>query len=397
MLHKYSNMTTQFQLAPRMESLPPNYFFELRQLLAEVAASGVEILRLDIGAPDMPPANFIIESMSGAADDATVHSYSPINGAPEYRQAWATYYQNRFGVTLDPATEVFSLLGSKEGIFNLAQVYVGAGDVVLVPDPGYITYTSGTLMAGGVVVRMPLLAENKFLPDFDAISADDYARAKIMWLNYPNNPTGATAGLDFFKRAVELAHQHNFILAHDAPYADITFGDYRAPSVLEIDGAKEVAVEFNSMSKTYNMAGWRTAAAVGNAEVLRNLGRWKSNVDTGSFRPLMTGAATALTGSQEWLMARNDEYQLRRDMIMETIAAIGWEANVPEGGMYVWARVPGVENTATFVQQLLRETGVSLTPGAAFGTTSPDYLRFSLGTPTKKVRAATQRLRDWSA
>ncbi len=389
-------MTNSFQLAPRMESLPPNYFFELRQLLAEVSASGVDILRLDIGAPDMPPANFIIESMSEASVDKAVHSYSPINGSPEYREAWATYYQNRFGVALDPATEVFSLLGSKEGIFNLAQVYVGPGDAVLIPDPGYITYTSGTLMAGGAIVRMPLLAENKFLPDFDAIAAADYANAKIMWLNYPNNPTGATAELDFFKRAVELAHQHNFILAHDAPYADITFGNYRAPSVLEVDGAKEVAVEFNSMSKTYNMAGWRTAAAVGNAEVLRNLGRWKSNVDTGSFRPLMTGAATALTGSQTWLDERNAEYKLRRDLIMDTVAAIGWEADVPDGGMYVWARVPGIDDAAAFAQQLLRDTGVSLTPGAVFGSTSPDYLRFSLGTPTEKVRVATQRLRSWA-
>jgi LL-diaminopimelate aminotransferase len=307
----------------------------------------------------------------------------------------ADYYGRRFGVELDADTQVVPLIGSKEGIVNLALACLDPGDLVLVPDPGYAPYTMGTLLAGGEVVTFPLLAENDFLPDLDAIPAEVADRAVLMWLNYPNNPTGAVAGLDFFARAVSFAHEHSILLCHDAPYCDVTYGGYVAPSLLQVPGAEKVAVEFNSLSKTANMAGWRVGMAVGNAEALAALAQVKSNVDSGIFRPLQEAAVRALAADPDWLAARNATYAERIDVILDTLVEVGMEAVRPRATLYVWARVPEGWTSETFARDLLERTGVAIAPGPFFGPAGEGYVRLAVVAPMARVREAMARLRGF--
>ncbi|HEX9029982.1 MAG TPA: aminotransferase class I/II-fold pyridoxal phosphate-dependent enzyme, partial [Anaerolineales bacterium] len=324
------NATTNiYQPADRIAGFKPYYFVELNAKIARLRANGIDVIRLDMGSPDLPPADFIIDAMVASARKPGSHGYSAIGGTPAYRQAVAQYYLNRFSVELDPDSEVLGLIGSKEGLFNLSQSILNPGDFALIPDPGYPVYTAGTVIAGGQVYPMPLLAENQFLPDLDSIPAGVLDKAKILWLNYPNNPTGASAPMSFFTRVVDFARKHHLLIAHDAPYTEVCFDGYRAPSLLQVPGANDVAVEFNSLSKAYNMGGWRLGMMVGNPRAVKYVSTLKSQMDTSTFEPLLAAGAAALTGDQQWLIGRNQIYQERRDIIIDAVRKAGLSAQTP--------------------------------------------------------------------
>jgi LL-diaminopimelate aminotransferase len=379
--------------ADRVESLPPYVFAEIGRRIRECVSQGKDIIRLDIGSPDLPPPDSVVEAMHRSARDASRHGYGGYYGTPALRRAIATYYERRFGVKLDPDRQVAPLIGSKEGIVNVALAFVDPGQAVLVPDPGYPTYKLGTLLSGGVPHRVPLLAEDDYLPDLTAIPKDLARSARILWLNYPNNPTGATATPEFFEQAVDFALRNDVLICHDNPYCDVTFDGYVAPSLLQVPGAMEVALEFNSLSKTYNMAGWRVGMAVGNAMAVEALARTKTNIDSGIFLPLQDAAALVLTSDQGWLVERNEIYRERRDLILATLAELGIHAEKPVASLYVWAKVPAGYTSAEFATRLLEEVEISVAPGDAFGPHGEGYLRISLGMGTERVREAMDRLR----
>ncbi len=381
--------------AERLQTLPPYPFARWAARVNAARNQGLDVVSMDIGSPDLPPEEDVVEALYQSARRPDSHGYPGYRGIPELRRAVADYYGRRFGVELDADTQVVPLIGSKEGIVNLALACLDPGDLVLVPDPGYAPYTMGTLLAGGEVAAFPLLAENDFLPDLDAIPAEAADRAVLMWLNYPNNPTGAVAGLDFFARTVSFAREHSILLCHDAPYCDVTYGGYVAPSLLQVPGAEDVAVEFNSLSKTANMAGWRIGMAVGNAEALAALARVKSNVDSGIFRPLQEAAIRALAADPEWLAVRNATYAERIDVILETLVEVGMETVRPHATLYVWARVPTGWASEEFARELLEQTGVAVAPGPFFGPAGEGYVRLSVTAPTERVREAMARLREF--
>jgi len=381
------------KISHRVANIPPYAFAGLEKRLADLAAAGKDVIRLDIGSPDQPPAPHIIEALYESAKKPGHHGYAGYYGVPALRQSLVNYYARRFDVSLDVRTEVLPLIGSKEGIFNLAMTYVDPGEVVLIPDPGYPAYAGGARLAGGESYFMPLEPQRGWLPDLDAIPQDQLARAKLLWLNYPNNPTTATATLDFFARAVELARRHNLMLAHDNPYCDVCFDGYAPSSLLQVPGAKEIAVEFNSLSKSYNMGGWRIGMAVGNADAIAALTRLKTNIDSGLFRAVQDAATDALNGDQEWLSERNDVYAQRRDMVLKALPAAGMSAATPKATIYVWAKIPSGTTSADFVNRLLDETGISITPGTAFGQQGEGYVRISLGQKTERVAEAMERLK----
>jgi LL-diaminopimelate aminotransferase len=315
------------------------------------------------------------------------------------------YYFRRFGVELDPESQVLPLIGSKEGIVNLALAYLDPGDVALVPSPGYAAYSMGAGLAGAEAFTFPLDPLHSFLPDLERLPTGVADRAALMWLNYPNNPTGATADLAFFARAVEFAKRHRLLLCHDAPYCDVTYDGYTAPSILQVPGAIQVAVEFNSLSKTCNMAGWRVGMAVGNAEALAALAQVKSNMDTGIFLPLQDAAAQALSQDREWIVKRNIVYRERRDIIVDALQAAGMPAGLPRAALYVWAELPGQNGVASGVERtseqfallLLQEAGVAIAPGSFFGPAGEGYVRLSVTAPTESVREAMERLQRFAA
>ena len=379
-------------VADRIGNLPPYVFAKLGRRIRELQAEGKDIIRLDIGSPDLPPPDFVIEALYRSASSPVLHGYSGYSGTPELRQAVAAYYQRRFGVELDPERHITPLIGSKEGIVNVALAFVDAGDLVLVPDPGYPPYSMGTLLAGGVPYRFPLLAEDGFVPDLDAIPEDAARAAKLLWLNYPNNPTGATASLVFFEQAVAFARRYDLLICHDNPYCDVVFDGYDAPSLLQVPGAMDVALEFNSLSKTYNMAGWRVGMAVGNDVAVEALARTKSNIDSGIFRPIQDAAVAALNGDQSWLEGRNEIYRQRRDLILETLHRVGIGASTPVASLYLWAETPAGYTSAEFTTWLLEDLGFSITPGTVFGQRGEGYLRISLGMSTERFREAMDRL-----
>lgn len=390
-----------FSPASRMQRLPVYFFQQLNQRLAELKAQGRDVIRLDAGSPDLPPAPHIIAALEESARNPNNHGYQNYAGNPEYRAAWAAWYGRRFGVELDADREVLGLIGSKEGVFNLHLAVVDEGDVVLVPDPGYPPYTAGALFAGAQVVRLPLLARNGYLPDLAALPEETLRRARLLWLNYPNNPTGAVASLEFFAQVVALARRYGFLIAHDAPYTEITYDGHRAPSLLQVPGAREAAVEFHSLSKTYNMGGWRLGVAVGNADALRALATLKSNVDSGAFKAVQAAGIAALTGDQSWTEARNAHYQRRRDLAVEALRAAGLRVETPPAALYLWARLPDGapfgDDDRAYVSELLEQTGVSLTPGSVFGPGGAGHVRVSLCLPDEKLQEAMRRLRGWGA
>lgn len=380
--------------ADRIAAIKPYFFADLGKRIAALKAKGIDVVRLDIGSPDLPPPGFILEAMFESASRTDTHGYT-LGLTHKFRLAVAAYYQKRFGVNLDPKTEAIDLIGSKEGLFILSQVLLNPGDVALVPDPGYAVYAMGAEIAGGQVQFMPLLERNAFLPDFEAIPAAPLKKAKVLWLNYPNNPTGAIADLAFFARAVAFARKHNLLLAHDNPYCNVGFNGYQAPSLLQVDGAKEVAVEFNSLSKTYNMAGWRLGMAAGNPEALKYIETYKSQQDSAIFAPLMAAGEAALLGDQGWLVERNRVYQTRRDAVLDELHRAGLRVAPPQAAFYIWAPVPEDENSIDFCARMLNESGVSTTPGVVFGKHGEGYFRISLVADIERLRVGAQRIAAW--
>jgi len=382
--------------AKRVSGIRPYFFAELEKTISQLKQSGMDIIRLDMGSPDLPPQDFIISELIRSAQLPDMHGYSQSGGSISLRKAFSQYYQDRFDVCLDPEEEIVGLIGSKEGLFHLSQIIVDPEDVVLVPDPCYPVYNVGTRIAQGKTYSMPLLAENGFLPKFNNIPESLADKAKIMWLNYPNNPTGAIAPYEFLEEAVKFARLHNIIIAHDAPYLDVCFDDYKAHSLLEVHGAKEVAVEFNSVSKTYNMAGWRVGVAAGHSEIIRLLRTYKSQLDSSYFKPIMAAAEAALLGDQSWIRERNCIYQNRRDTIVDTLKYLGFSLEIPKASLYVWAKLPNCcTDSIAFCRTLLNETGVSLTPGVVYGKSGEGYVRISLVTPREHLIVAMDRIADW--
>lgn len=383
-------------IAQRLNNLPPYVFATIGRKVRALQEQGVDVIRIDIGSPDLPPPPAVVEALSDAARDPHRHGYGGFFGTPALRKAIADYYDRRFGVRLDPESEVLPLIGSKEGIFHLPMAFVDPGDVVLAPEPGYPTYRVPAQLVGGELHLMPLLAENDFLPDLDAIPGDVLARARVLWLSYPNNPTTAVAGVDFFEQAVAFAHEHGLLLAHDNPYADTTWDGYVAPSILQVPGAKDVAVEFNSLSKTYHMAGWRVGMVVGNAEAVGALARLKSNVDSGIFRAVQDAAVIALTQTDEaWLVERNETYRARRQAVTAALERMGLEYIPSSATLYVWVRLPENTPSMEFTSDLLEGAGVSLGPGVAFGPHGEGYVRISLVQPVERIEEAMARWERW--
>ena len=383
--------------AGRMSHLAPHFFAALSARLQVLQAEGRDIIRLDEGAPDMPPAPHILEALQRSAARPDAHSYQPHRGPRALRQAWAELYSRLYAVELDPDHEVIPLLGSKEGIFHLSLAFVEPGDIALVPDPGYITYTRGALIAGGEVHPMPLLPERGYLPDLQALPRPVLQRAKLMWLNYPNNPTAAVAGLGFFSQAVELARKYGFLLCHDAAYMQVAFDGEKPPSLLQAPGAKEVAVEFNTLSKSHNMAGWRTGALLGNSQAVRALYTLKTNADSSHFLPVFEASTAALTGDQTWLAERNEIYRQRRDVVVASLRRIGLAVPVPRASLYVWSPTPAGWNSVDFATAALEQAGVSLTPGTVFGPGGEGFVRISITAPIERIQQAMDRLGDWLA
>ncbi len=385
--------------ARRMNALQPYFFSRLGQQINELKRSGQEVIRLDMGAPDMPPPPFLREILSRAVLRPDAHSYAPYGGTADFRRALADYYRRRFAVELDPQNEVIGLIGSKEGLFNLSQALLDPGDVVLVPDPGYPIYAIGAQLAGAEVHYLPLRRENGWLPDLEAVEPGVLRRARLLWLNYPNNPTGACAAPEFFEQAVAFARQNEIVIAHDSAYCDITFDGERPGSLLAVPGASEVSIEFNSFSKTYHLAGWRVGMAAGSPELIAILSNYKTQVDSASFIPFYEAAAAAIYGDQGWLEERNAIYRQRRNLIVNTLQELGFDCPAPRASLYVWARLPQAwgERSAEFCQRLLHEAGVSLTPGEVYGNCGLGYVRISLGAPTDQVERAMQKLKQWAA
>ncbi len=380
------------RLAQRVQNLPPYVFADVARRIREMEAAGRRVINLGIGSPDMPPPPFVVEAMQRAARDPANHRYPGYTGTPELRRAIAAYYRRRFGVELDPDGEVLPLIGSKEGLAHVMWALVEPGDLVLVPTPGYPTYRYSVFMAGGEVFFLSLQPQNGFLPDLNAVPEEVYRRAVAMWVNYPHNPTGAVAPLDFYRQVVELARRYDFAVLSDNPYADVTFDGYRAPSFLEVEGACEVGIEFNSLSKTYNMAGWRVGMAVGNADLINALMRVKSNVDTGIFLPLQAGAVVALEGPQDWVSERNAVYQERRDVLVAGLRALGFDCQAPRATLYVWARVPDGWTGESLADALLERAGVWMTPGTFFGPGGEDFVRVAFTVDVSLIREALERV-----
>jgi len=383
------------RLAKRIENLPPYLFVQITEKIAEKKAKGEDVVSFAIGDPDIATPPHIVERLCQAAKDPPNHRYPATGGLPQLRQAIAEWYQKRFGVSLDADKEVLPLIGAKEGIAHIALCFIDPGDIALVPDPAYPVYSKGTLFAGGEPYYMPLTEENHFLPDLDAIPAKVLKRAKLLWINYPNNPTGAVADLKFFRRVVGFAQQHDLPICHDGPYTEIAYDGYQPVSFMQADGAKEVGVEFHSLSKSYNMTGWRIGMVVGNAAMVNALKRLKSNLDSGVPQAIQYAAIEALTGPQDCIQEHNAIYQRRRDLVIDMLNNIGLEARAPRAGMYVWAKVPPGYASMDFANDLLEQVGVVVTPGVGYGKSGEGYVRLSLTIPDAALVKGLSRLSSW--
>jgi len=382
-----------FVEARRIQNLPPYLFARIERLIADKKAQGADVISLGIGDPDMPTPGHVIQAAEKELQNPANHQYPSSAGMPAYRRAVADWYARRFGVELDPQREVVSLIGSKEGIAHLPWCFVNPGDVVLVPDPGYPVYAGGTVLAGGEPCPLPLTAENEFLPDLAAIPSETARRAKVLFINYPNNPTGAVASKEFFARVVDFAREYGLLVCHDAAYSEIAFDGYRPPSFLEVPGAREVGIEFHSVSKTYNMTGWRAGWAAGNADAVGALGRLKSNLDSGVFQVVQHAAIAALNGPQDGVQSLVESYRERRDLVVDTLNSLGWQLPKPRATFYIWAPVPAGHDAASFAEMVLEKAGVVITPGTGYGACGEGYFRISLTLPAPRVVEAMERLR----
>jgi LL-diaminopimelate aminotransferase len=383
------------RISRRIESLPPYLFAQISRKIAEKKAKGEDIVNFGIGDPDIPTPPPIIDRLCKAAKDPANHRYPESEGLPELRQAIAVWYKKRFDVDLDPDKEVLPLIGSKEGIFHIAFCFIDYRDVALVPDPSYPVYPMSTIMASGFPYYLPLTEENNFLPNLDAVPAYILKNAKLLWLNYPNNPTGAVADLDFFNRAVAFARRNNLAICHDGPYSEVTFDGYKPDSFMQAEGAKEIGVEFHSLSKTYNMTGWRIGMVVGNAVMIDALKRLKSNIDSGIPQAIQYAAIEALSGPQDCIQEHNAIYQRRRDLVIEVLNNIGLKAQTPKAGLYIWAKVPKGYSSVEFATDLLERVGVVVTPGTGYGKNGEGYIRLSLTIPDASLVKGLSKLSNW--
>jgi LL-diaminopimelate aminotransferase len=381
--------------AERIRLLPRYLFAEIDKKIKAAQEKGIDVIKLGIGDPDSPTPDYIIKRMQEEVARPSNHTYPPDEGVKEFREAVAAYYLRRHGVELDPGKEVVPLIGSKEGIAHISFCFTNPGDVNLVPDPGYPVYGIGTLFAGGTPQTMPLLKANGFLPDLRSIPAEAARRAKLLFLNYPNNPTGAVATKEFFEEAVSFAREYNLIICHDAAYNEIAFDDYRPVSILEIEGAKEVAIEFNSLSKTFNMTGWRIGYAVGNSLAVEALYRFKTNVDSGLFKAIQYAGVEAFTNPlmEPFLEDLRKLYSGRRDVVVKALQDAGWDIDPPKATFYIWAPVPQGYTSQEFVTYILEKTGVVVTPGRGFGKNGEGYFRIALTVGEARLEEAMERIK----
>ena len=376
--------------ADRIKNLPPYLFAAIDKAKQEARARGVDVIDLSVGDPDLPTPAHIVEALRQAAEDTSNHQYPSYEGKLTFRTAVADWYKRTFNVDLDPRNEVLTLIGSKEGIAHAPLAFINPGDVALIPDPAYPVYRTATAFAGGEPVIMPLLKENKFLPDLEAIPVEVARRAKIMFLNYPNNPIGATADRSFFRELIDFAREYNIIVMHDNPYSEIYYDGHRSLSLLEIDGAKDVAVEFHSLSKTYNMTGWRIGSVVGNSEVVAGIGKIKSNIDSGTFGAVQDAGIAALRSPDRVVDDIRKIYQHRIEILYQALRDLGLELEKPRATLYLWAWVGG--SSIQYAERLLEKTGIVATPGLGFGKYGEGYIRFSITQQTKRIEEAVVRL-----
>ncbi|RME08579.1 MAG: LL-diaminopimelate aminotransferase [Aquificota bacterium] len=381
------------EYAHRINALPPYLFAQIDQKKREKLSQGVDLIDLGVGDPDIPTPQPIVEAMKRAVEKPEHHRYPSYEGMLSFRQAVADWYKKRFGVELDPQKEVVTLIGSKEGIAHFPLAFINPGDVVLCPDPAYPVYKIGTLFAGGEPYILPLREENGFLPDFKSIPGDVLKRAKIIWVNYPNNPTSATADEGFYRELVAWAKEHNIIVASDLAYSEIYFGSRKPMSILQIEGAREVAIEFHSFSKTFNMTGWRLGMAVGNEKLVAGLGKVKTNVDSGQFQAIQEAGITALNLPEEELQKIRETYRERRQAMVKALEEVGLKVYKSDATFYLWVRVPEGYTSAGFVSRLLDECGIVCTPGNGFGEHGEGYFRISLTVPTQRLLEAVERIK----
>jgi len=383
----------KIEKATRLSQLPPYLFKEIDRLKAELVAQGKDVINLGVGDPDQPTPAFIVEALAKASQKPENHQYPSYSGMNSFRDAAARWCKRRFGLDLNPATEVLTLIGSKEGIAHFPLAFLNPGDIALIPSPAYPVYLSGTLYAGGTPVLMPLLKKNNFLPDLKAIPEDIAQRAKILFINYPNNPTGATADRAFFEEVVAFAKKYNIIVAHDAAYSEMGFDSYRPESFLDVPGARDVGVEFHSLSKTFNMTGWRIGFAIGNAEILDGLGQVKSNIDSGAFNAVQEAGLAALDSDQSCVEAMRQIYQERRDVLIAGLQSAGLKPETPQASFYVWCATPSGMKSADLTALLLKECGIVTTPGNGFGDPGEGYVRFALTVSKERLAQAVERIK----
>lgn len=377
--------------ADRINSLPPYLFASIDKAKAEIIGKGIDVIDLGIGDPDLPTPPHIVEAMKKSLDNPERHKYPSYEGMLSFRKAAADWIRKKMKVSLDPENEVLALIGSKEGIAHIPFAFLNPGDVSLVPDPGYPVYNIGSILASARPYKMPLLAENEFLPDLDAIPGDISRKAKLMFLNYPNNPTSATASIKFFEEVVDYANENEIIVVHDNAYSEMTYDGYKAPSFLNVSGAKDVGIEMHSLSKTFNMTGWRIGYAIGNSEILAGLGKVKTNVDSGAFEAVQEAGIAALTGSQDCIIEMNRIYRERRDALLTGLSVLGLDVDSPKATFYVWVNVDG--SASDFSKMLLEKAGIVATPGIGFGEYGEGFVRFALTQTVDRINEAVDRMR----
>jgi len=379
--------------AQRIKQLPPYLFARIEKTIEKAKAEGVDVISLGIGDPDRPTPGHIIDKLCEQAHNPENHRYPSSVGMLRYRDSVAQYYKERFGVDLDPKSEVVTLIGSKEGIAHISLCYLDPGDVALIPDPGYPVYGIGVLLAGAESYAMPLKAENGFLPDLDAIPEEIAQKAKLMFINYPNNPTGAVANDDFYRKLIDFARKYDVIVCHDAAYQEIAFDGYRPPSFLEYPGAKDVGIEFGSLSKSFNMTGWRIAWAVGNSRVVEALGRIKSNMDSGAFQAVQYAGIAALSGPQDCPAEMSEVYKERAKIVIDGLNSMGWNLDMPKATIYLWVPVPKGYTSISFAEMVFAKTGVVITPGNGYGEYGEGFFRIALTVEKERMEEAIDRLK----
>ncbi|AYO29812.1 LL-diaminopimelate aminotransferase [Biomaibacter acetigenes] len=382
------------KVAERLNKIPPYISAQIDKKIAELRKKGVDVVTLGVGDPDLPTPDNIIEVMEKAIWEPAFHRYPDYEGSIEFRKAVAEYYERRFDVKLNPENEVMALIGSKEGIVNLTYAFVDHGDYALIPDPAYPVYKTATLFAGGIPYTMPLLKENNFLPDFTKIDTDIARKAKLMFLCYPNNPTSAVADKKFFEEAVEFAKTYDIVICNDSAYAEITYDGYESPSLLSVKGAEDIAIELGSLSKPYRMTGWRIGYAVGNRDIMKALGRIKTNVDSGQFTAIQKAAVEALTGPQDSLKELRSIFTARRDMMVSALKEMGFDVSAPKGTFYIWAPVPEGYSSMSFSEMLVEKAAVVVIPGNAYGEYGEGFFRISLTTPDDRIKEAIKRMKE---